>query len=115
MEGKIVRDKIIEIIKSSGETPIYRRVSIGESIDYLCEKVIEELEEFKKVKDNEDRTLAAEELGDVLEVIFSIGLRLNITPDILAEFAASKRADKGSFDENWVLIGKEPKSEKEVT
>jgi predicted house-cleaning noncanonical NTP pyrophosphatase (MazG superfamily) len=67
--GKLVRDKIPEIIKKQGETPI---TYILDEESYLCElrvKLKEELREFLEIRDTVDIEHKIEELADLLEVI----------------------------------------------
>ena len=63
--GKIVRDRIPEIISDSGKKPIYSIVSIDEAVEGLEEKLSEELEEYLA-----DHSL--EEMADILEVMHGI-------------------------------------------
>jgi len=62
MKGRLVRDKIPEIIKESGKIPITRIADEEEYKTALKEKLLEEVKEFNGSGD-------LEELADVLEVI----------------------------------------------
>ena len=61
---KLVRDRIPEMIKKQGETPVLRILEEEEYLEALDRKLEEEIREYQ-----EDKSL--EELADVLEVIRS--------------------------------------------
>ena len=62
---KLVRDRIPEMIKKQGETPVLRILEEEEYLEALDRKLEEEIREYQ-----EDKSL--EELADVLEVIPAI-------------------------------------------
>ena len=63
--GKLVRDKIPEIIKNDGKTPIIEILSNEDYLKELDKKLIEEVAEYQADK-------SVEEMADVLEVLFAI-------------------------------------------
>ena len=63
--GKLVRDKIPEIIKNDGKTPIIEILSNEDYLKELDKKLNEEVTEYQADK-------SIEEMADVLEVLFAI-------------------------------------------
>src|SRR5262249_38792282 len=68
MTGKLVRDRIPEIIRASGDRPVTRVADIGEYLGRLGDKLVEEAQEARDA----DREHQAEELADTLEVVYAI-------------------------------------------
>lgn len=64
--NKLIRNKIPQIIKSNGKTPITRILNEDEYIKELCKKTQEELTEYIEAKTKPDKL---EELSDLLELI----------------------------------------------
>ena len=93
---KLVRDRIPEIVRGNGETPVTRRASDEEYRERLVEKLEEEVAEFRA-----DRT--AEELADVLEVVHAIREHEGIGTDELRALRERKADERGRFAERIVL------------
>lgn len=94
---KLVRDKIPEIILAKGEQPITRKL---EGTDYrieLIRKLSEEVDEYKK--DNN-----AEELADILEVIYALADDMNISLDEVEKIRKEKLLVRGGFKDKIFLI-----------
>ncbi len=98
--GKLVRDKIPEIIESNGEKPIIRILNDEEYKQMLNEKLQEEVNEYLESNNKE-------ELGDIIEVIRGICSTLGITFEEVLEFADEKRVKRGGFDNKIFLVGVE--------
>lgn len=64
-EGKLVRDKIPEIIIADGKKPITRILDNDEYLQKLDKKLNEEIVEYQVDK-------SIEEMADVLDVLFAI-------------------------------------------
>ena len=95
--NKLVRDRIPEIILEQKKTPIYRKIfDKNEVIKLLQEKLIEELEEFKKAKN-------AEELADLLEVVFSLGKYQGFSQNHLLKIMREKGRQRGRFNNGLFL------------
>lgn len=94
--NKLVRDKIPEIIKSNGETPITHIASDKEYFQKLKEKLQEEINEF--IQSNEK-----EELADILEVISAICDYKNINQEELELIRKTKTQEKGQFKNKIIL------------
>lgn len=64
-KGKLVRDKIPEIIIADGKKPIIRILDNDEYLQELDKKLNEEIAEYQADK-------SVEEMADVIEVLFAI-------------------------------------------
>ena len=97
MSPKLVRDRIPEIIESSGRHPTTRQAHQAERGDLLAQKLIEEANEFFASR-------SAEELADVLEVIYALAANLGISVEIVEAKRREKLAQRGGFDAGFVLL-----------
>lgn len=68
-DGKLVRDKIPEIIENSGKEPIIRVLDDTEYKEELLKKLYEEYNEVIEAKTKEE---TLEECSDVLEVLIAL-------------------------------------------
>ena len=93
---KLVRDKIIDIIKSNGENPKYHTLTDEEYLVELHKKLFEEANEFVE----ED---SPEELADLLEVLYSIAKVKNISLEEVEKIRLKKREKRGGFDKKIYL------------
>ncbi len=98
--NKLVRDKIPEIIKQSGENPNYEILSNDGLLFELDKKLDEEIHEYQESKE-------IEELADVLEVIYAICKARGHSIDDLHRLCDEKRSARGGFDKKYFLISKE--------
>lgn len=94
--GKLVRDKIIDIITANGEKPIYHTLSDEEYLNELHKKLFEEANEFVE-NDN------PEELADLLEVIYAIAKHKNINMQEVEKERVKKREKRGGFEDKIYL------------
>lgn len=94
--NKLVRDKIPEIIKNKGGNAITHIASDEEYWEKLKEKLEEEVNEF--IKSN-----AAEELADILEVIYTICDFQKIDRQKLESLKKKKADERGGFKEKIIL------------
>lgn len=97
---KLVRDKIPQIIRNSGHTPITRVLDDEEYLDCLEMKLDEEVAEFH-------RDCNGEELADILEVVYALGEANGYSREELNRICADKRAERGGFRDRIFLVGKE--------
>jgi predicted house-cleaning noncanonical NTP pyrophosphatase (MazG superfamily) len=94
---KLVRDRIPEIIREDGSTPITREVhDTEEHLDLLAQKLVEESREFA-----EDRQ--KDELTDVLEVLRCFFEAAEIEREKIEELRSDKDTQVGRFTEGVVL------------
>jgi len=94
--GKLVRDKIIDIIQKNGEKPIYHTLSDEEYLAELHKKLFEEATEFVE----ED---SLEELADLMEVIYAIAKHKNIDMKQVEQIRLNKREKRGGFEDKIYL------------
>jgi len=96
IHGKLVRDRIPEIIGSSGQTAVVRTLSPDAYRSALVVKAREELDEF---------TVSQEiaELADLVEVIQAIIEARGLVWDDFEALRAKKRRERGGFrDRIWL-------------
>lgn len=98
--GKLVRDKIPQIIIEDGRTPIVRTLSDEEYLSELDRKLNEEVAEYQA-----DKSL--EEMADILEVLFAICEARGHSVDELIEVRDKKREKRGGFRDKVYWEGNE--------
>lgn len=98
--GKLVRDKIPQIIIADGRTPIVRTLSDEEYLSELDRKLNEEIAEYQA-----DKSL--EEMADVLEVLLAICEARGHSVDELMEVCDKKREKRGGFRDKVYWEGNE--------
>ena len=89
--GKLVRDRIPQIIAASGRTPVTRILQGHELLDALLVKLDEEAAELRTA-DKQERT---EELADVFEVVRTLATSIGLSMPAPEDLAAAKRAERG--------------------
>ncbi len=92
--AKLVRDRIPDIIRASGRTPVTRRLSDADYRAALDAKLGEEVAELRAAG-GADAVL--EEAADVLEVLAAMVALHGRTVDDIVAAAARKRAERGGF------------------
>ena len=98
--NKLVRDKIPEIIRNSGNQC---KTTILSNIDYikaLREKLVEEANEAATAAPEE----LVEELADVMEVMDALIVATGIKPEKVREIQKEKRSRRGGFDNRIKLL-----------
>lgn len=98
--NKLVRDRIPEMIEAQGETPHIRILEQEEFLQHLEEKVDEEVGEYHRDKN-------AEELADILEVVFALAEANGCSRAELMEVYQKKHDARGGFGKRIFLISKE--------
>ena len=94
--NKLVRDKIPEIINSKNSKAVIKKLDDNEYIKELNEKLQEEVKEY--LEDNN-----AEELADIVEVIYAILDFKNIDKKDFEEIRKEKVNKRGAFKERIFL------------
>ena len=93
---KLVRDRIPEIIESSGKSCVIEVLSDEEYLKMLDAKLDEELTEYHK-----DQNL--EELADLLEVIYAATIARGYTLKELEQVRSQKAEKRGAFEKKLFL------------
>lgn len=96
--GKLVRDKIPEIIEASGQMPITRILDRDEYLACLEAKLDEEVREFHESKE-------PEELADILEVVYALAAAHGCSREQLLDIYQKKNAARGGFEKRIYWIG----------
>ena len=96
VHNKLVRDRIPEIIASSGKTCVTEVLPNDAYIQALDAKLNEELAEYQQSK-------SLEELADLLEVMGAVVKARGYTWDDLTRVRKEKRAQRGAFDQRIFL------------
>lgn len=94
--NKLVRDRIPEIIESSGKTCTTEILSPRDYLRMIDAKLDEELAEYHKDKN-------IEELADLLEVIHAATVVRGYTLEDLERVRAEKAAKRGGFEKRILL------------
>ncbi len=94
--NKLVRDKIPEIIESSGKHCSIEVLSDEEYLSFLDKKLGEELVEYKR-----DHNI--EELADLLEVIRAVVVARGYTFEELEVIRVKKVHERGGFEKKILL------------
>lgn len=97
--GKLVRDRIPEIIVAAGGAPDVLTMEGDALLAALFEKLFEEAEELRSSSAGEQ----LEELADVLEVIRGIALHLGFQDSDVRLAADRKREQRGGFSRGFWL------------
>ncbi|GAA0947605.1 hypothetical protein GCM10009554_44470 [Kribbella koreensis] len=100
-DGKLVRDRIPDLIRANGEDPITYVAAPAEYRQRLRDKLLEEVDEFLTA----DSSAAIEELADVLEVVYALAADLGTDHPTLEQLRQSKAAEKGAFTNRLVWLG----------
>ena len=96
---KLVRDKIPQMIEEEGFIPNTCTLSEDEYIEALRVKLTEEVQEYLS-----DRN--AEELADILEVVYALANAQGIPQDTLEQIRKAKADARGGFEKRLWLISK---------
>lgn len=94
--SKLVRDRIPEIIKTSGKTCVTEFLSDAEYLRMIDAKLDEELAEYHKEQN-------IEELADLLEVIYAAAKARGYTLEQLETVRAEKASKRGTFEKKILL------------
>lgn len=103
--GKLVRDRIPEIMRAEGKSPDVEHIS-GESLrSALKDKLVEEAVELREAADLSDDKSGdiREELADVLEVVDALADVYDLDREEILAAQRKKRADRGGFKQGYFL------------
>lgn len=93
---KLIRDKIPEIIKESGKTPITEIVEGEDLLKLLNYKLNEEIDEYNSSEE-------VEELVDIVEVVYAILKFKDISLEEFEAIRVEKKDKRGAFDKGIML------------
>ena len=93
---KIIRDKIPEIIEKSGKKCIVEVMDNDTYIEYLDQKLNEELAEYQQDK-------SIEELADLLEVMYAVVTARGYSVAELERIRLEKSEKRGAFEKRLLL------------
>jgi predicted house-cleaning noncanonical NTP pyrophosphatase (MazG superfamily) len=99
LHGKLVRDKIPQIIRSEGLEPVIYTAGSDEYDTRLRDKLREEVEEF--IASDSD----PEELADVLEVLYALAERAGTDRQQLEKLRMAKAEERGGFANRIIWSG----------
>ncbi|MFE5596235.1 hypothetical protein [Streptomyces sp. NPDC056549] len=99
--GKLVRDRIPEIIRKHGSEPITYVAGPEEYRDRLREKIGEEYDELLKADERD----APGEVADLVEATLAYAAHLGISAEQVEEIRAAKAAERGGFAGRIIWIG----------
>ena len=98
--NKLVRDRIPDMIRTNGETPHTRILDMDEYLEHLEAKLDEETGEYHRDKN-------AEELADILEVVYALAEAIGCSKEELMQIYQKKHDARGGFADRVFLISKE--------
>ena len=99
-KGKLVRDRIPEIIESKGAVTVSRRLTDEEYEPALLSKLLEESQELAAAVSRQE---CLEEAADVYEVLAAIAALKGFSLAEVAAAAEQKRAERGGFQQKTWL------------
>ncbi|WP_432542955.1 pyrophosphohydrolase domain-containing protein [Kineococcus sp. SYSU DK002] len=98
--GKLVRDRIPELIRARGAEPVTRVLDEAEYDTALRDKLVEEAQELRNASSSGELLAEA---ADVYEVLAALADRLGVDLGTIAQAAQHKRAERGAFEERiWL-------------
>ncbi len=97
--GKLIRDKVPEVIRSDGEIPNVRTMQSDEFRSELLYKLIEEAEELRKAGEyaEKDKSGIIEEAADMLEVLYTVFEEFELDEADIERVRREKLEKKGGF------------------
>lgn len=95
--NKLIRDRIPEIIETSGKKVLFEKVEGEELLNLLNKKLLEELKEYKESGE-------VEELADLVEVVEAILDYKNISIEEFNKLRENKNESRGAFKKGLLLI-----------
>ena len=102
-QGKLVRDRIPEIIAKAGRRPVVEHVDSDDRFAALRLKVLEEASELAEACDDQ----IVEEVADVLEVLMAVSELIGVAWSDVDEKRLEKRSMRGGFEHGIWLSGVE--------
>lgn len=101
VSNKLVRDKVPDLIASSGMRAIMTVVHGEEELEAMRKKIVEEANEVASAT---DRSEIISEIADLTEILLAFRKRLKISDTEIFEAQNSKRRSHGAFEKGNMLI-----------
>lgn len=102
--NKLIRDRIPEIVKEAGWSPMVRILRKSEFLGAVKKKVFEEAGELAQSK---DRKGIIDEIVDIQELLDVLSLEIGITKLEVKKLQGIKRKKRGGFKKKLFLIKQE--------
>jgi len=102
--NKLVRDKIPEIVKAAGWTPVISVLKKKDFLKVLKAKLVEEAKELLAAKSKKD---VAHELADLQEVLDTIIAEVGLTKVHVQKIQREKNKKRGGFKKRIFLVREE--------
>lgn len=99
--GKLVRDRIPEIIEADGLSVETRELTSEETLHYLKIKAVEEAKELAEAKGIDE---IKKEMSDVLEILQSLADRLEINMSEIEDLRLKRANSRGRFKDGIYLV-----------
>jgi len=99
--NKLIRDRILEIIKKSGEKPYWRVLDKKEYLQKIKRKILEEAEELSKAQ---NKKAIINEIVDIQELIDVLISELDLKKSQIKKEQAEKNKKRGGFKKRLFLI-----------
>ena len=96
---KLVRDRIPDIIRAAGKTPVVRTIADSDELKRrLIDKLDEEMQEYKE-------SGSVEEIADIMEVLQALTEKVHgLKWEDVREIQGRKWEERGGFDAGVVLV-----------
>ena len=98
--GKLIRDRIPEIIHEAGQIPVVKQLDPTEHFEQARLKLYEEIKEYEETNSDEE---SLEELADILELVYTLGKMHGASYEELNRIREAKREKRGGFDKGLFL------------
>lgn len=99
--NKLVRDKIPEIIKASGQAAVTETLSKEDMIHHLKDKLVEESAELVEATTKDEIAL---EMSDIYEVLQAIAVECDISLEEVERMRLDRLTKRGGFTKRIYLI-----------
>jgi len=99
--NKLIRDRILEIIKETGERPYWRILNKKDFLKEIKKKI---LEEAKELIESKNRKNIINEIVDIQELIDVLISELNLTKPQIKKQQKIKNRKRGGFKKRLFLI-----------
>ncbi|WP_096439510.1 nucleoside triphosphate pyrophosphohydrolase [Alteribacter populi] len=98
--NKLVRDRIPEVIESTGKKANFMTLNEADFAQQAKEKLKEEVEEYFNAESDRD---SIEELADIMELLHSLAGIHGATPEELEKVRVRKAKNRGAFNK-WLFL-----------